>query len=187
MAPIRSLKPNVSQDEALRTFTAGFSTFYWRFRTGPLQCVADVYVPFWLFQARYFLGRAKHTRLFAMDAVDGSLDLFEFPRPPDEAQLLAISTRNCPQPALSDSQAIELCREKVLRIIFQQGFFKLRDTGLEIHREPGEFYLPYWLGLYGQKEFLRCRVLDAVRRRLEGAKASAFFEHWLARPGGLAA
>jgi hypothetical protein len=27
---------------------------------------------------------------------------------------------------------------------------------------------------------LRCRVLDAVRRRVEGAKASALFEGWLA-------
>jgi len=27
---------------------------------------------------------------------------------------------------------------------------------------------------------VRCRVIDALRRRVEGAKASAFFEHWLA-------
>jgi len=27
---------------------------------------------------------------------------------------------------------------------------------------------------------LRCRVLNAVRRRMEGAKASALFESWLA-------
>ena len=180
MEPIRSLKPNVTQQEALRTFSGGLSAFYWRWRTGPLQRIADAYVPFWFYRAQYFLGRAKHTRLFAMDAVDGSLDLFEFPRVPEESQLLAVSTRNCLRPALNATQGLALCREKVLRIVFQQGFFKLRDTALEIHREPGEFYLPYWLGLYGESNGLRCRVMDAVRRRMEGAKASAFFEHWLA-------
>jgi hypothetical protein len=40
-------------------------------------------------------------------------------------------------------------------------------------------YLPYWLAFYGD-ETPRCRVMDAVRRRIEGAKASAFFEEWLA-------
>jgi hypothetical protein len=40
--------------------------------------------------------------------------------------------------------------------------------------------MPYWLGFYGADGALRCRVLDAVRRRMEGAKARALFEHWLA-------
>jgi hypothetical protein len=67
-----------------------------------------------------------------------------------------------------------------LRVIFQQGFFKLRALKVEIERVPGEFYLPYWLGFYGGNGTVRCRVMDAVRRRIEGAKASAFFEQWLA-------
>ena len=62
----------------------------------------------------------------------------------------------------------------------RQGFFKLREARLDIVREPGEMYLPYWLGFYGSSGSVRCRVLDAVRRRIEGAKASAFFEQWLA-------
>jgi hypothetical protein len=67
-----------------------------------------------------------------------------------------------------------------LRVIFQQGFFKLREHHLEIAPEQCEVYLPYWLGFYGSDGQLRCRVMDAVRRRIEGAKASAFFEQWLA-------
>src|SRR5260370_28398670 len=78
---IRTLKPNVTQKEAVRAFTApGFSALYWRLRIGHLQKIADAYVPFWLYRVRYELGRTPHTRLFALDAVDGSLDLFEFPR-----------------------------------------------------------------------------------------------------------
>lgn len=187
MTQIRTLKPNVTQQDALRTFSGGLSAAFWRVRTGPLRRIADAYVPYWLYRVRYSMGSARHTRFFALDAVEGSLDLFEFPGMPAENQFLSIVTRNHPQPSLDESSARELLREKVLRVIFLQGFFKLRDTALEIYREPGELYLPYWLGLYGSRNSFHCRVMDAVRRRMEGAKASAFFEQWLARPGGLAA
>ena len=187
IASIRTFKPNVTQQEALRAFTGGLSAAFWRMRTGPLQRIADAYVPYWLYRVRYSVGSARPLRFFALDAVDGSLDLFEFPRVPEETQFLSVETRNFPRPALAESRAAELLREKVLRVIFLQGFFKLRDTSLEVQREPGEFYLPYWLAFYGSRNVFRCRVMDAVRRRVEGPKASAFFEQWLARPGGLAA
>jgi hypothetical protein len=180
-SPIRTLKPNVTQDEAVRTFSArGLSSLYWRMRSGPLQKIAGAYVPFYLYRVRYQLGRTPYARLFALDAVEGSLDLFEFPRIPEEPELLSIDSRNCLTPALSEERAVELLREKVLRIVFQQGFFKLRELRLDIIHEPCEIYLPYWLGFYGDERTVRCRVLDAVRRRIEGAKASAFFEQWLA-------
>ena len=72
-----------------------------------------------------------------------------------------------------------MLRQKVLRVIFQQGFFKVRDLQLEIALLPLELYVPYWVGFYGYAT-ARCRVLNAVRRRMEGAKASALFESWLA-------
>jgi len=178
---IRTLKPNVTEKEAVRTFSSpGISAFFWRIRSGPLQKIAAAYVPFRLYRVRYELGRTSHTRLFALDVVDGSLDLFEFPRVPGDSELLSLDSRNRLTPALSEDRAVELLREKVLRIVFQQGFFKLREVRLDITREACEIYLPYWLGFYGGGETARCRVLDAVRRRIEGAKASAFFEQWLA-------
>jgi hypothetical protein len=178
---IRTLKPNVTEREAIRTFSArGISSFFWRMRSGPLQKIAAAYVPFRLYRVRYELGRTPHTRLFALDDVDGSLDLFEFPRVPGDSELLSLDSRNRLTPALSEDRAVELLREKVLRIVFQQGFFKLREVRLDVTREDCEIYLPYWLGFYGDGETARCRVMDAVRRRIEGAKASAFFEQWLA-------
>ena len=175
---IRVLKPNVTQEEALRVFSsAGPSGLYWRLRSGPLRRIADVYVPYFLFRVK--CGNAR-PRLFAMDAVDGSLDLFEFPRVPGDQELLSGGDRNRLKAALSEEQAADLLRDKALRIIFQQGFFKLRHARLEISLVPCELHLPYWLGFYGRESSVRCRVMDAVRRRIEGAKASAFFEHWLA-------
>ena len=175
---IRVLKPNVTQDEALRAFSAaGFSALYWRVRSGPLRRIADVYVQYFLF--RVTCGNVR-PRLFAMDAVDGSLDLFEFVRIPGEGELSACSSRNRLKAALTEERAAELLREKTLRVIFQQGFFKLGGARLEISLVPCELHLPYWLGFYGHGGSVRCRVMDAVRRRMEGAKASAFFEQWLA-------
>ena len=176
---IHSLKPNVTQDDALRIFRAP-SSFFWRLRTGPLRRIADAYVPFGLYRVRYTMNSGKMERIFAMDAVDGSLDLFEFRKIPQEKELVEIQTRNCPPATLDGPRAQEILRDKVLRVVFQQGFFKMRGASLEIERLHGEIYLPYWLGFYGASNVLRCRVMDAVRRRLEGAKASAFFEQWLA-------
>jgi hypothetical protein len=178
---IRSLKPNVTQSEALEAFRAGgLSSLVWRMRTGPLQRIADAYVPFRLYRARYAMNQARQARIFGLDAVDGSLDLFEFAKVPEESEQSEIATRNFPPAVLEAERAQEILREKALRVIFQQGFFKLRSASLEIEPLPGEFYLPYWLGFYGDSKALRCRAMDAVRRRMEGAKASAFFEQWLA-------
>lgn len=180
MARIRVLQPNVTQQEALRLLRSGLSAALWRVRAGPLRRIASVCVPYRLYQVRYSMGGARVSRFLALEAVQGALDLFEFPRPPQENEFVAMETRNQLGAALDESRAAELLREKALRAIFLQGFFKLRDTALEIHRQPGELHLPYWLGFYGSGNALRCRAIDAIRRRVEGAKAAAFFEDWLA-------
>lgn len=178
---IRVFRPNVSQAEAVSLLSRrGLSSFLWRLRCGPLARIADVYVPFRIYRVRYRMNKAQHTRFFAMDAVDGSLDLFEFPAVPSDEKLIVLDTRNHLEPKLGLATGEEFLRSKVMRVLFQQGFFKLRDFSLEVTREPDEIHIPYWLGLYGGDGSLRCRALDAVRRRLEGAKASAFFEQWLA-------
>jgi hypothetical protein len=146
---------------------------------GRLQRIAEVYVPYQFYEVSYVMARAPQTRLFAMDAVDGSLDLFEFPQLPSRQQLITTDARNRVEPSLPASAADEMLREKALRVIFQQGFFKVREASLNFSRKPDRVHLPYWLGFYSSGEIVRCRVMDAVRRRIEGAKASAFFEQWL--------
>ncbi len=178
---IRTLKPNVTQEEAVRSFRSGvFSGVYWRVRSGPLQRIADAYVPFWVYRVRYEVGRARKMRYFALDAVHGALDLFEFPRVPADDDLATVQTRNQLVSRLQPEVAEEILRTKVLRVLFQQGFFKLRALKIDIERMPVELHLPYWLAFYGSNGSVKCRVMDAVRRRIEGAKASSFFEEWLA-------
>jgi hypothetical protein len=177
---ISVLKPNVTREEALRAFSAvGLSALYWRVRRGPLRQIADIYVAYQLYRVNYRLRSGVRSSLFAIDAVNGSLDLFVFPQAPSENELMMIRTRNHVAPLLAGDHLEKLLREKVLRAIFQQGFFKVSEPHLEIHSEPTEFHIPYWLGLYGNGR-AHCRVMDAIRRRIEGPKASALFEEWLA-------
>jgi hypothetical protein len=179
-APIRVLKPNVSQVEAVRAFAApGLGALYRRIRIGRLQRIADVYVPFSLYRVRYKVGGSAKVRTFAIDTVNGSLDLFEFPSVPAEGDFLSMDTRNCIKAVLPEVEAGRLLRQKILRVIFQEGLFKLHQLKLEISYERMDLHIPYWLAFYGQ-HVVHCRVMDAVRRRVEGAKASAFFEEWLA-------
>src|ERR1700674_5704228 len=104
---IRTLKPNVTEKEAMRTFSSpGISAFLWRMRSGPLRKIAAAYVPFRLYRVRYELGRTPHTRLFALDAVDGSLHLFEFPRVPDDRELLSLDSRHRRRPALRADRSV---------------------------------------------------------------------------------
>jgi hypothetical protein len=188
---IRTLRANVTQQEALHMFTSsGLRSFYWRMRSGPLLRMADAYVPYGFYRVRYAMGGASrivprgsvtHERVFAMDIVDGSLDLFEFATLPDQSRMVNLETRNHLEAVLDSTRAESLLREKILRVMFHRGFFRLRaNIQLELTRLAQEIHMPYWLGFYGDGTFLSCRALDAVRRRLEGAKATAFFEHWLA-------
>ena len=150
----------------------------WRLRKGGLQAVADVYVPFRFFRVQIAGVRASLTHIYAIDAVDGSLDPYEFGALPDVQSLAQVNTRNCVPASLIEEQSKSLLREKVLRMIFQRGFFKVGVPELELESLATEFYLPYWLGFYGRKDRVGFRIIDAVRRRVEGAKARAFFEAW---------
>jgi hypothetical protein len=178
---VLSLRANVSQQDAVRAFEAStLSSLYWRTMRGPMRRLGLGYVPFCLYHVQYNIGAARHSRWFALDRVQGTLDLFEFPGEPSTHQLIEIATRNHILPSLSNEQVEDVLHDKVLRIIFQQGLFRVRKTGLQLRKSAIEFSMPYWLGFYGHDGRVRCRVLDAVRRRMEGEKATQLFETWLA-------
>jgi hypothetical protein len=178
---IQSLRPSVLREEAVELFSArDVSAFFGHARNGKLRRIADAYVPYWTYRVRYVLRNRAQTQLFALDAVNGSLDLYEFPALPGSEELMGVETRNFLPPGLTEEQAENLLREKVLRAIFQRGFLTLREPRLEIVGQPVKLHMPYWLGFYDRRGMVRCRVMDAVRRQFEGEKASTLFEEWLA-------
>lgn len=181
MPAIRSLKPNLTREEAVaRLAPSGLRGLLATWRRGPLRSVADVYIPFRLYEVDIANAGKRDHRLLALDAVAGTLDLFAFDDLAAAQETVPVETRNCPPPQLEDHRACELLAERVRRMIFQTGFFRVRDLSIEVRPLPVEFHVPYWVGFYGRGERARLTVLDAVRCSREGAKASALVSEWLA-------
>src|SRR5256712_12862788 len=124
MAIIRSLKPNVPEAEAIGKFSSrGIAALLRRAQPGLLRCVADVYLPFRLYQVQISNGGNRQTRWFALEAVRGQLDLYEFERVPGPAELVEVGTGNSPGPLLPEAQGQGLLGEKLRRRVFPKGFF----------------------------------------------------------------
>jgi hypothetical protein len=144
---------------------------------GPLTSLADLYIPFRVFQITVRNNGVRQSKLVAMDTISGLLDLYGFDSVP--AEVVSIETRNRPESRLSDSECKRLVMDKFRRMVFNQGFFRLRDFQLEALCTDEELHIPYWIGFRGKGPYLRISVLDAVRRRMEGAKVRQLVESWL--------
>jgi hypothetical protein len=180
MAGIRSLKPNLSRAEAIEAFRSGWAG---RLVGGELHSVAEAFVPFRLYEVEVRNRSRRQRSWFALDAVSGLLDPYQFEEPPAPEELLSVETRNRPEPALDEAAGRRRLEDMLRRLVFQSGFFRVRDLDFSLERVPPDLHVPYWIGLYGTTGVRRLRVLDAVRRRFEGGKARALFEGWLTARG----
>jgi hypothetical protein len=179
---IRSLKPNVTRDEVIRQFSGnGPSAMLRNLFQGPLRSVAELYIPFRLFRVQITNRGISEEKLVAVDAVSGSLDLFQFDHVPNGNETLAVETRNRPSITLTDALLTDHVLAKLRRVLFSRGFFKMRDLQLSAVPLQEELHIPYWIGFRGSEEKVRLSVIDAVRRRPEGAKLRRLVQEWLAR------
>jgi len=179
MARIRSLKFNVTREEATQQFSSGVLNGLREVAFGPLRSVADFYIPFQLFQIEILNSGKRDQRIFGLDAVNGSLDLYHFEQLPGEREVIYLETRNCSEPLLDEAQAKEIVIAKVQRLLFSTGFFRVRDLHISAQPVAGEIYVPYWVGFRGRGPRVRFAVMDAVRRKLEGAKVRHLLQAWL--------
>jgi len=180
---IRSLKPNVSREQAIQHFSDGVLNRAASLTRGRVRSIAELYIPYRTFRVKITSGARTQSRIFALDAVEGVLDLFEFPAHPAESDLLTVETRNVLPSALDDSQLRDRIATKVRRIVFAQGFFKLRDLQIDAEVVPGDYCVPYWVCFRGGSSTVHLAVLDAVRRKREGAKVRHMIEDWLRSDG----
>lgn len=182
---IRSLKPNVSREEAIAQFqSSGPSRWIRSAAMGPLRSVATAYVPFQLFQVAITNQGHTEQRLLGVDAVVGTLDLFQFERVPGDGEMIWVETRNCPEAQLDGRRLGELLQAKVRRMLYSKGFFRMKELTIDPEPVALELHIPYWLGFRGAGGEASLSVIDAVRRRPEGAKVRALFESWLLSAGG---
>jgi len=174
----------VTREQAARHFTAGPLNRLANLIRGPVRSIAEVYIPYRMFRVRIVIAGRQQNPIFALDAVEGVLDLFEFPTVPDEGVLHTVETRNVLPVSLDlISQNMARMREKLIaqvrRMVFARGFFKLRQLEIKAEPIPLDFCIPYWVCFRGAGETVHFDVLDAVRRKREGAKIRHLIEAWL--------
>jgi hypothetical protein len=180
MPAIRSLKPNVTRQDAILQFSArGSSARLQNALFGRLRSVAELYIPFRLFRVRIVNRGVTEERVVAIDAIAGTLDLYQFEHVPTEAESVVVETRNCPPAKLPEATATQLIIAKLRRVLYSRGFFKMRDLEISCVPLPDELHIPYWIGFRGTDQRARVAVIDAVRRRPEGAKLRRLVESWL--------
>ncbi len=179
MAQIQSLRPNVTQDEAIEMFRGGPTGWIRQALRGPLHRVADLYIPFCPYEAEWTSGASTKRMRVGLDAAWASLDLYLFEPETILTQTISLATRNVVPAAVSEEALRHAVRDKIRRMLFSQGFFRLRNLAITVRPLGTAVCVPYWLGFYSRGRDVRVAVMDAVRRRLEGAKARTLVTAWL--------
>jgi hypothetical protein len=174
----------VTREEAIRHFSEGVVNGVAQLIRGPVRSLAELYIPYRLFQVIIRSAGREQNQTFALDAVRGALDLYRLPALTDNGQFMTLETRNALPSGLDESQAAARLIEKVRRMVFTRGFFRVRDLKIEAIPIPGEICVPYWVCFRGSQDDVHLAVLDAVRRRPEGAKVRRLVEEWLRSDAG---
>ncbi|MFZ3265049.1 MAG: hypothetical protein WA172_13690 [Terriglobales bacterium] len=169
----------MSHEQALRHFTGGARGIAVGILQGRPRSIAGLYIPYRLYRVRITNGGREESRIYALDAVEGTLDWFAFPELPAERELVTINTRNFVPSRLTAEQTTEKLIDKVRRVLFLRGFVRLRDLRMEATAVEGDFYLPYWICFRGNNAEAKLEILDALRRRSEGAKVCRLVQDWL--------
>jgi hypothetical protein len=180
MTLIRSLRPNVTREEAIRHLSSsGMRELGRRLAFGSLRSVADFYIPFHIFTVDIRNAGSHETKILGLDGVNGALDVYEFQQLPPESELISRETRNCLEPRLEAADCAKKMVEKVQRVLFSRGFFRMRNLKIEAIPVRGDVYIPYWVGFRGFDAVSRITVMDAIRRKIEGAKVRELLQNWL--------
>jgi hypothetical protein len=183
MARIRSLKPNVTRGEAIEQFSGhGLAALIRNTAYGPLRSIAEFYIPFRIVRVEIVNRNRRDQHILGLDAVNGSLDLYQFEKLPAFPALNVLETRNFAQPALEPALVRELIIGKLQRLLFSSGFFRIQDLKISVEPVAGEIHVPYWISFRGRGSRVRLAALDAVRRRIEGPKVRHMLRQWLTTP-----
>ena len=146
---------------------------------GPLRSVADFYIPYLLFQVEIQNQGKTNTRIYGLDAINGSLDPYQFEELPGPFDTIYLDTRNCAKPLLDEAEAEQLLIGKIRKLLFTTGFFRLSNLKISAVPVQGEIHIPYWVGFRGRGPRARISVIDAMRRTMEGPKVRHLLREWL--------
>jgi len=177
---IYSLQCEMTYAEALRKLSpSGVLSSLRRWIGGPLHGIAEIYIPYRLYRVAIDDRGIRSVRYYAIDAAAGTLDPYEFHGPPDPHSLIEVDTRNFHPVRLDEDRTKKAVTEKVRRLLYSRGFFRLANPVITAELMESEFYIPYWAGFYGDEQHVSVTVLNAVRQTVEGSKVRRLVEAWL--------
>jgi len=177
---IFSLQPRIGYESALRKLSpSGTLGALRRWVSGPLRAVAGIHIPYRLYKVSVDNRRFHGVRYYAVDAAAGTLDPYEFAIPPGTADYVELETRNFHPVCLDETQTHKMVTEKVRRLLYSRGFFRMANPKITAELLRPEFHIPYWAGFYGDEQNMSVTVLNAVRETVEGKKLRELLQAWL--------
>ena len=94
MASLRSLKPNVTREEAMQQFSRGAISHCALLCSARCARWPSFLFPSSLFRVEILNGGRRELQIFGLDAVTGFLDLYRFEQIPGESEVVCLETRN---------------------------------------------------------------------------------------------
>jgi hypothetical protein len=170
---ITAVKPDITRDQAVAKFRGGFS----QLRHGRLRVAAEFYIPYRFFQMTWDHGRIKIDTILAADAVTGKFDLIEFDQLPGAGEKMNVDTQMLVEERVSEEEAYRLVRERMMRLVFMKGVFKLSRVNVEVNL-AANLHLPYWVGVYERQGRAHLEIINAMQGRFEGAKLREIVAEW---------
>ena len=160
-----------------RLFFLGLADILRTTASGPLKSVADFYIPFQLFRVEMVNAGKRDLRLFRLDAVNGSLDLYSFDHSRASGKSSIWKPPTIQSPCWTKPRPGKLLSPRC-SACFLPGLFRVRNLQISAEQVAGEIYIPYWVGFRGRGVPVRFVVMDAVRK--DGRRQSAaFVQAWL--------
>jgi hypothetical protein len=155
-----------------------------RWWSGPLRGVAEIYIPYRLYTVSFEDRRFRRVQHHALDSASGTLDPYQFAALPESQEWTEVEAPNCHPVKVEERRTRELAIETVRRRLFSRGFYRLTAPRFTAELIHPEFYLPYWVGFYGDDRNLSLKVVNALRQTMEGGKVCHLLKAWLMeRPG----
>ena len=177
---LKAFRARVSREDAVKTFDSrGLRRWSVARHLNPLRSIAELYLPFRIYRVCICRGDALDTRYMGLDLLSGNLDPFTFDSQPSDSDTHPVVSKNHLPPVLDDATAEHILTTKIQRILFQSGFFRIKDLDIQLEPMIECLHMPYWVGFFGAKETASIQILDATRRVIEGNKLRRSVYEWL--------
>ena len=84
---------------------------------------------------------------------------------------MSVDTVMFAEERVNEEDAFKMVRERMMRMVFMKGFFKLSRVNVEI-KLAASLHLPYWVGVYDRQGRAHLEIINALQGRFRGSQAA---------------